>query len=63
MNKIEELVNQLEGTESIEFSKTDNGYRLDLHLTNWYKPIYGTTVNDCIKDGINFIKENCHDKN
>lgn len=61
---MEELVDLLEGTESIEFSKTDNGYRLDLHLTNWYKPIYCESVNECVTEAINFIKEkskNWHD--
>lgn len=58
MSKIEELVSLLEGTESIEFSKVENKYRLELHLTEWYKPIYGTSVLECIEEAIKFINEN-----
>ena len=58
MSKIEELVSLLEETESIEFSKVENKYRIELHLTGWYKPIYGTSVPECIEEAIKFINEN-----
>lgn len=62
-DKINTLLDLLQGTESIEFSiyrgKSDeyNGKpRIELHLTDWYKPIFGDSWDECIDKAIEFIK-------
>lgn len=61
-DKINTLLDLLQGTESVEFSiyygKPDeyNGkHRVELHLDNWYKPIFGDSWDECIDKAIEFI--------
>ena len=63
-DKINTLLDLLQGTESIEFSiysgKSDelNGkHRIELHLDCWYKPIFGDSWDECIDKAIEFINE------
>lgn len=63
-DKINTLLDLLQGTESAEFSiyrlKPDeyNGkHRLELHLTSWYKPIFADSWDECIDKAIDFLKQ------
>lgn len=64
--RINTLLDLLQGTESVEFSRfhtireDDKEYngkpRIELHLTNCYKPIFGDSWDECIDKAIKWIK-------
>lgn len=68
-DKINTLLDLLQGIESAEFSiyrgKQDeyNGkHRIELHLTDWYKPIFGDSWDECINKAIEFIESQENEK-
>ena len=61
-DKINTLLDLLQGTESVEFSirgtpaEYNGKHRIELHLDCWYKPIFGDSWDECLDKAIEFIK-------
>lgn len=61
-DKINTLLDMLQGEESAVFSicRTEpygmiGKHRIELNLTDWYKPIFGDSWDECIDNAIVFI--------
>lgn len=64
MNKLNELLDMLNDTESAEFSiahgipEIDGKHCIELHLIDWYKTIYEDSWEKCIDNALEFMKSN-----
>ena len=63
LNRNQQLKFQQKGTESVEFSiyrskpdEYNRKHRIELHLTYWYKTMFGDSWDECIDKAIEWIK-------